>query len=263
MLLKLLAYFLIFSFLGWIVEVVFHVVKTGKFVNRGFNNGPVCPIYGFGIVLIYLTLDSLRDTWVLLFAASVFLTTALEFLTGFLLDRVFHTKWWDYSDCRFNIGGYVCLRFSLAWGVLCMLVVKLLFPPLDALYALIPTGFISAVSLTCLAVLIADSAVSTASVIGLNRQLALLDKIADALHSGSDKLGRTVTTGTLKLEEQYREFQAKTIRLRRRLLDAFPTMRSFRYNEQLSALKRRLSEEREKIREFKRRAGVKKNRKQK
>ena len=94
-------YFVIYAFLGWCCEVIFAALKTGKFVNRGFLNGPVCPVYGFGMLLVIgmqVFLLGSSDNIFTLFAGSFVLTSAIEFLTGFVLERVFHDKWWDYSD---------------------------------------------------------------------------------------------------------------------------------------------------------------------
>ena len=121
--------FLIYSFLGWCAEVIFVVLDTHSFDNRGFLRGPVCPIYGFGIILVVSCLNPLAGTWIRLFFASVALTTALELVVGIFLKKVFHHEWWNYDEFRFNLGGYICLRFSLLWGLGCLFVVKLLHPP--------------------------------------------------------------------------------------------------------------------------------------
>lgn len=113
---ELLWYFAIYSFLGWCMEVVFCTVRTGKLVNRGFLNGPVCPIYGFGMVIVLAVLGRFSDNVALLFFGGMALTSALELAGGWALKRFFHTTWWDYSDKPMNLGGYICLQFSLAWG---------------------------------------------------------------------------------------------------------------------------------------------------
>lgn len=113
---QLLWIFFIYAFLGWCTEVSYAALKTGRFVNRGFLNGPVCPVYGFGVVIVLWVLEPLRGNLLLLFLGSVALTSLLEWLTGFVLERLFHQRWWDYSQEPFNLGGYICLRFSIAWG---------------------------------------------------------------------------------------------------------------------------------------------------
>lgn len=236
-----LLYVMVFSFLGWVVEVAFHAVKTGRFVNRGFCSGPVCPIYGFGIGVVWLCLRPLAHTWVALFFASVALTSLLEFLTGFVMDKCFATKWWDYSRCRFNLGGYICLTFSLIWGACCMMVVKLLFPPMDWLYSVIPPLVLLIAQVVFFTVLCADATVSVFAAAGLKRQLYLLDTMAKQLKTGSDAIGARVFSGTMKLEEQYEALMRRTGRWRARLLRAFPGMSSNRYGEQLAKLKERFS----------------------
>lgn len=108
--------FIIYAFVGWCCEVAFAAVKLGAFVNRGFLTGPVCPIYGFGMLIVATLLTPLAGNWLLLFLGAAILTSLLELVTGFVLEKFFHQKWWDYSGIRGNIGGYICPQFSLLWG---------------------------------------------------------------------------------------------------------------------------------------------------
>ena len=127
----MLLYYLLYSFLGWCTEVVYATLKTGKFVNRGFLNGPVCPIYGTGMAICVLLLNTLVDKWFLLFIVGLVFASVLEFLTGFVLEKIFKLKWWDYSKEPFNIKGYICLKFSLLWGLAILLMFKTLVPLTD------------------------------------------------------------------------------------------------------------------------------------
>ena len=111
------SYFFIYSFLGWCTEVAFATVKQRSFVNRGFLNGPVCPVYGIGVGSVVLLLEPKELGLAALYIVSTVLVTVIEGMTGYLMDRIFHHKWWDYSEQPLNIGGYVCLPFSLVWGV--------------------------------------------------------------------------------------------------------------------------------------------------
>ena len=121
-------YFVVYAFLGWCSEVIFATLKSGKFVNRGFLNGPVCPIYGFGAVLVIFCLTPIKENVLILFIGSTILTTLLEGFTGFILEKMFHTNWWDYSNEPFNFKGYVCARFSVLWGFACILIVDVFHP---------------------------------------------------------------------------------------------------------------------------------------
>ena len=123
---NILWYFFIYAFLGWCLEVCFCSIQTGSFVNRGFLNGPVCPIYGFGMLIAGSSLAPVRDNLILLFFGGMVLASALELVGGWALKKLFHTTWWDYSDEPLNIGGYICLKFSLAWGVCVTFAVRVL-----------------------------------------------------------------------------------------------------------------------------------------
>lgn len=101
--------FFVYGFLGWCTEVAYAAVKQGKFVNRGFLNGPICPVYGIGVGVVVQFLTPVENNLVLLYISSTILVTAIEGITGFLLEKIFHNKWWDYSDQPLNIGGYVTL----------------------------------------------------------------------------------------------------------------------------------------------------------
>ncbi len=120
--------FLIYSFLGWITEEIFALVKHGKIVNRGFLKGPLCPIYGFGMIIIIVCLSPIKNNILLLFLESVLITTLLELVTGYILERFFHTKWWDYSDMNFNFKGYICLTFSILWGLAGVFIMYIIQP---------------------------------------------------------------------------------------------------------------------------------------
>ena len=115
--------FLIYSFLGWCMEVTYAAVCNGTFVNRGFLNGPVCPIYGVGVLLVIGLLWPLKNNALILFVGSVVVTTALEFLVGWVLEKLFHAVWWDYSEMPFNLQGRVCLPCSLGFGAAGLLVI--------------------------------------------------------------------------------------------------------------------------------------------
>lgn len=120
--------FFIYAFLGWCTEVAYAALDIGKFVNRGFLNGPCCPVYGFGVLIVVGILTPLKDNLLILFTGSVLLTTVLEYITGWILEKAFHNKWWDYSDKPFNVKGYICLKFSILWGLACTFIMVALHP---------------------------------------------------------------------------------------------------------------------------------------
>ena len=139
-----LAFFLIYSCIGWCLEVIFAAATTGQLVNRGFLNGPVCPIYGFGMVIVLFALTPLQGSVLLLYIGGVILPSALELVGGWALYKLYHTRWWDYSDFPFNIGGYICLEFCLLWGVGTLVVMRIVHPVVAGLVDMIPpfVGFV-------------------------------------------------------------------------------------------------------------------------
>lgn len=104
---KILAYFIIYSFFGWVMESALKTYIQKKPVNSGFLYGPFCPIYGFGAIIMFLFLDNFRSNPILLFIISFIILSVWEYAVGWLLEKIFHTKYWDYTENRFNIKGRV------------------------------------------------------------------------------------------------------------------------------------------------------------
>lgn len=121
-------YYLIYSVLGYICEVIYVGICTKKIADRGYLYGPLCPIYGFGALIILLSLEWAYDYWWVVLILGILLTSTLEYLTSFFMEIIFHMRWWDYSDKFLNINGRVCLRNSLMFGALVMVVIYLIHP---------------------------------------------------------------------------------------------------------------------------------------
>ena len=261
--------FIIYAFLGWCSEVAFAAVNKGKFVNRGFLNGPVCPIYGVGMLIVVLCLWNLRDRPLLLFLGSALLTTALEFVTGFVLDRFFHDKWWDYSDMPFNIKGYVCLKFTILWGLAASFIIGAIH---RFIYMLIEkTPFVLGAILLAVfsAAFIADFTVTLTALVKLPKKLRAMVEAERALRAVSDKIGENISDTTIaakekgealaeenkpRLEELKAEYEKKKKELsamlernfvQRRIFKAFPNLKNGRYKaifDRISELKLKVTE---------------------
>ena len=145
--------FLVYSFIGWIIEVVFSFFVEGKFINRGFLIGPLVPIWGTAAVLITLILrpdDSLFN----LIISSAFIGTFLEYVVNYLMEKIFKARWWDYSNLPFNINGRVCLAYSCLFGLCGVLVVKVLNPIFFRMFLLM-NGSVFCIAISILMVLVA------------------------------------------------------------------------------------------------------------
>lgn len=203
----ILMIFFCYSILGWCAEVVFAAVTHGKVVNRGFLNGTWCPIYGVGMVFVLGMLGSLQENGWVLFFAGMLICTLVELVAGWLLEKFFHTRWWDYTREPFNIGGYICPKCSLMWGFAVLLVVRMLHPTLMALLMKIPHT-IGIVILCVLSGLFAvDFAVTLKTIIGIQKELKELEKIADALHELGDNVSQRLGTSALRADEKLEEMK--------------------------------------------------------
>jgi uncharacterized membrane protein len=272
---ELLWIFMIYAFVGWCTEVSYAAVNHGVFVNRGFLNGPYCPIYGCGMVIVVGLLYPIKGNLLLLFIGSVLLTTCLEFVTGYVLEKVFHHKWWDYSKVPFNIKGYVCLKFSIYWGFGCTFVIRLVHPVIYRFVTLIP--HILGILLITIVMLVfcVDVGITVATILSFNKKLQAMDEIAERIHKISDEIGERVYEKTTevkdrseelhetreelvqKIEDRNAEKKKELEELRakyrallhqrnygiRRLLRAFPNMKSHDHGELLERIRQKIREE--------------------
>lgn len=202
-------YFVLFAIAGYICEVIFAAIVLGKFVNRGFLNGPWCPIYGFGVVIVAICLKPLSKSLLVLFIGSVLLTSVLEYFTGYILEKVFDQKWWDYSDDKFNLGGYICLKFSLLWGVACTAVVKLVLPAVDAVIRVVPHFVGLIVTGVIVALMLIDLSATVITIMGIKKKIRLIDSTVAKLKAGTEDMGGFISKETLIVKDKYEEI-AKT-----------------------------------------------------
>lgn len=248
--------FFIYAFLGWCTEVSYAALVTGTFVNRGFLNGPVCPVYGFGVIIVLGYLTPLSDNLPALFIGSVLLTSILEWFTGFVLEKLFHQRWWDYSDEPFNLSGYICLRFSIAWGLACVFVVKLFHPTILTLIGLCPR-ILGIVLLGVLGGIMAvDLAATVSTIVKLNRRLEEIDKLAAKIKEASNEFGKDLAERVLNAAERgagwketMDELSSQMALRRDELVDGMEELEQLR-EEQQAQIRRQLEEWRANLREL-------------
>ncbi len=197
-----LAVFLIYAFVGWCTEVVYATLKHGKFVNRGFMIGPVCPIYGLGVLSVVMFLEPIKDYWALLFLSSMGFTSLIEFIGGFVLERLFNEKWWDYSQEPFNLKGYICLKFSIMWGLACVLVIDVVHPSVMAVLRIMPQGALIAALILLSAVFVSDITVTLINVMKIRKYIRSAEEIKHALEQVSGKIGENLSDRTLEAMER-------------------------------------------------------------
>ena len=130
--------FFIYSLAGWLIEMIPATIREKKFVDRGFLVGPYCPIYGCGVILITLLLQKYADDIVVTFFLSVIICGTLEYLTSYIMEKIFKARWWDYSNNKFNINGRICLETLVPFGIGGVLVLFVFNPFLEKIINLIP-----------------------------------------------------------------------------------------------------------------------------
>lgn len=120
--------FFIFSFLGWLMEVVLTYITDKRLVNRGFLLGPYCPIYGLGCITLYISLSNYTNNLLVLFILTLFTCSLLEYLTSYVMEKIFNLRWWDYSHMKYNINGRICLETMVPFSILGVLTIKYAIP---------------------------------------------------------------------------------------------------------------------------------------
>ena len=271
--------FMIYSLLGWGIEVVYHAVTLGVVVNRGFLNGPVCPVYGCGVICVLGVIKKAGESMgysgnietaspAVLFVVGITFATAIELIAGAALDKLFHARWWDYSREKFNYKGYICLRFSIIWGLIIAFVLRVIHPGIQNIVGLIPSGIGLIVLVIIYIVFVTDIILTTLAVLKLNKQLDALDELQKSILLISDGMSEVIGTGTIKTVEKLEtgkelakgEYEQKKQKLEEllahleksimynkmfgigRLLRAFPDMKHSKYQDIIDQIKNMIKE---------------------
>ena len=270
--------FPVYSFFGWCLEVVYCSVNTGEFVNRGFLNGAACPIYGFGAGFLIFCLTPVQDNLLLLYLGSVVIGSLLELIGGFLLKKIFHMTWWDYSSQPMNIGGYICLKFSLAWGVAGVMLMNVIHPLIVDVILIIPGVLFNVLLTVFYSFFVLDIVITVTAVLKLNRDLREITRLSELIHMSSDRMAESIGNTALFAADKMKELELteKTIEIseriqtsikdnrdrlkvllnngsivRSRLLKAFPRMNNAHHSRALNDMKERFKNRVKKRRESK------------
>lgn len=237
---KVFAYFIIYSFLGWILESVFKTISEKKPVNSGFLHGPFCPIYGIGAIIMYLGLGGFSEYPVVVFILGFIILSIWEYIVGWLLEKLFNTKYWDYSQNKFNIKGRVCLMNSIFWGILGMIFTYVIHPFIESKMAYIPRGIILYILIIVYAYLLTDTIISIIKVKNITIKVKKIHEIGETIKEKLENLEKLQNIGPdvkqtsieslqkviddLKLKQN--KLKIKLYKHVYRLKKAFPTMKS-------------------------------------
>ena len=152
--------FILYSFLGWLMEVICKLFELKKFVNRGFLIGPICPIYGYGVLGILLLIGNDKSDFLSIFLKSILICSVLEYLTSYVMEKLFHARWWDYSKRKFNINGRICLETMIPFGILGTIVVYFINPLFLKLINVFSPLFRTILTIIILIIYIVDNIIS-------------------------------------------------------------------------------------------------------
>jgi uncharacterized membrane protein len=219
--------FFIYSFVGWVVEVVYYGITEGKFINRGFLAGPLCPVYGLGFYSAIWIFEPMKDNFMVIFFGMATACTIVELIAGIILYHAFHMRWWDYSDYKLNFRGYICLRFYIYWGIAASLGIYVLHPAVKWLIAHINYPVRLGIVIFFTAILIADLITTIITIVGFKKKFEAMEKVVTGTKAVSDLIGSqiygavdtivTVSEPTRNHYDQYRKLLAENRQQEREL----------------------------------------------
>jgi len=229
-------WFTFYSILGWVYETLLCSFEAKHFVNRGFLNGPYCPIYGFGAVINAVILGRVDNLFVI-FPAAVVLTSSLEYLTSLGMEKIFHARWWDYSDKKFNLNGRVYLLGAVAFGTFSVIQLLLVQPWLVGVTGIIQPRIKSLTALVLFSIILSDMVFTVTKLSDFNKEIKNVSGIFE------EKLNSIRI-----LPEKYDELDLRNLRRFNsqilRMIDSFPNFQPRGANYRITELRKQLKERR-------------------
>ena len=176
-----LSFFYIYCFFGWIFESAYVSIKSRRFVNRGFLRLPLLPLYGFGAVMMLWVSLPFQNSLFLVYLSGVIAATALEYVTGYVMEMLFKVRYWDYSGKKFQIHGYICLSSSIAWGFLTILLTEVIHQPVSDFIRSLPPSLLRLSLITVSALFIADTYESVREALALGKTLEAMTRLQEEI----------------------------------------------------------------------------------
>ena len=238
----ILTYFVIYSFLGWILESIVRTICERKIINTGFLIGPFCPIYGFGAIIMILFLDQFKNNIILLFFSSFIILSLWEYIVGVLLEKFFATKYWDYSDHKFNYKGRICLTNSIAWGILGVLFINYIHPTITQLLEHVDFIYVAIITSIIAVILLIDAIISIIKVKNIKTTLEKIEEINEQIKqkllelkdrekiSANDNIQNLINNLKARRDRTMRHLYRRAYRLKK----AFPAIDTKEFTEILN-----------------------------
>lgn len=220
---NIIIYFIIYSFIGWVIESTFKSLLFKKPINSGFLHGPFIPIYGVGAFVIVTFLSPFTNNIILLFFLGMIFLTIMEYIIGMVMEKMFNTSWWDYSDNPLNLNGKICLENSIYWGLLTVFLVKILHPAIMNCVTYIPNRYGTIAIIVFLVYFILDYMITTVEVLNLQ------ERVKSFLYNKN--FNKFKQPGELK--EDLSELTEKILKRSKRLLRIYPKLTYLKINRRL------------------------------
>ncbi len=232
---KYVILFFTYSILGWVMEVILSIIQRKKLINRGFLIGPYCPIYGTGVILITILLAKYKDDRIITFVMSMLICGILEYFTSYFMEKIFHARWWDYSNKKMNINGRICLETLIPFGILGYSIVYFTNPLLLKLQENIPVVVITTLAIALSTIFIVDSIVSFKLIFNLAKV---------------SKLNLNIKDSTEEISKKVKKILQDRLKLHRRIIKAFPyAENTIKIKEWMADKQEKLKEKQERIKE--------------
>jgi uncharacterized membrane protein len=199
---EILTYFIIYSFLGWVMESIVRSISEKKLINTGFLRGPFCPIYGIGAIILFLFLDQFENKPVMLFFIAITTLTIWEYLVGVLLEKMFHTKYWDYSNQKFNFQGRICLTNSICWGILGVIFVKYIHPFIQQIVDRVDSNLLYYVISIITVVFLVDMIVSIVKIKNIKVTLEKIEQLNKEIKEKAKEIRKLTKEAEKNTEKQ-------------------------------------------------------------
>ena len=241
-----LIFFFIYSFIGWIWESCYVSARKRHWVNRGFLHGPMLPIYGSGAIVILVSTIGVREYPWLIFFFGLIAATALEYVTGAVMERMFHVRYWDYSNQKFNLNGYICVSSSLCWGVFSVLLVRVVHVPIERAVLDIPLIAADIAAMVLTVITSVDLTQSFNEAMDFKRVLVQLEESREQIR----KLQEKVRAASEEKLEEYRQRSDELVGEYRQRADELVAEYKRRSEQLLEEHKRRTEEQAQKRKSY-------------
>lgn len=200
-----LFFFYFYCFFGWCFESTYVSICQKRFVNRGFMRGPFLPLYGCGAIMMLIVSQPFKGKVIMIYLAGCLGATALEYVTGVLMESFFKVRYWDYSDKKFNFQGHVCLGSSLAWGGLTILMTEVVHKPIESFVLSIPSLLLNVSTFILTCYIVSDFSFSFKAALDLRDVLSQIDKVKEEMRHLQKRLDVVIAFAESGIEEKRQE----------------------------------------------------------